>query len=64
MSAKDLVLTAFTIAISIGLIITMFYTAAILAPILAVGFLSLLLYSFISDASKKKQKKKRKGRTK
>ena len=64
MKLIDLFAAVFIIAAGIGLIIVVFYTAAILAPILAVGFLVLLVYSFISDGQTVHQKRKKKKKYK
>jgi uncharacterized membrane protein YfcA len=53
------------IAMGIGLIVVAVYTAAILAPIIAIAFLIFLAYSFLSSEPvlvKKKKRKKKSGR--
>jgi len=50
------------IAFAIGMIILAFYAAAILAPIIAVAFLVMLVYSFLDNEPKSSKKRKRKKR--
>jgi len=55
----DLIVSVFIIAAGIGLVIVVFYTATILAPILAIGFLILLAYAFIHDGRETHRRKKK-----
>ena len=63
MRAGDLFISIAIIAFGIGAIVVAFYAAVIIAPIIAVGFLIILTYSFLTSeplGSKcKKSKRKR-----
>jgi uncharacterized membrane protein YfcA len=65
MNMRDMFAAILIISMGIGLIVVAVYTAAILAPIIAIAFLIFLAYSFLSSEPimvKKKKKRKRNRR--